>query len=143
MSADGDIVRTRPLYRETEIGGVGQPPEQVWCVSDSALARLEAAEKERDELRQEVAALNSPSDLSSSMFYKAQRDALAEALRQTQAKQPETLEKLRTRGVVFDKAPMPDPDDPKQWQLVAFWIYNELCEVESIARAALAEARLS
>jgi hypothetical protein len=37
---------------------------------------------------------------------------------------------------VFDEAP---GNDPKNWQHVAFSAYTDLCEAESIARAALAE----
>ena len=67
----------------------------------------------------------------------AQVAALREALERTRAIQPATLERLRTEGVVFDRAPGPDKswDD---WQHIAFWIYTELCEIEQIAREALA-----
>jgi len=58
------------------------------------------------------------------------------ALRTISEVQPRTLAALREHGVVFDRAPGPNPtwDD---WQHVAFWLYTQLCEVDTIARSAL------
>jgi hypothetical protein len=67
--------------------------------------------------------------------YIAERNKLVEALREAQAKQPERVAWFRLEGVVFDKA----PGGGDYWQRIAFIIYTDLCEVESIARAALAE----
>jgi hypothetical protein len=67
----------------------------------------------------------------------ADRERLREALERIRAQQPMTLETLRRNGVVFDG---PLGNDPGNWQHVAFTIYTDLCETESIARAALAAA---
>ncbi len=60
---------------------------------------------------------------------------LETTLREIAEAQPKTLETLRRNGVVFDG---PLGNDPKNWQHVAFSIYADLCEVDSIARAVLA-----
>jgi hypothetical protein len=56
-----------------------------------------------------------------------------EALGRIAAQQPKTLEMLRSNGIVFDSI----GNEPGNWQHVAFSIYTDLCEVDSIARAAL------
>jgi hypothetical protein len=61
-----------------------------------------------------------------------------EALAIVRARQPATLARLEAQGVVFDKAPSGDDSPEGRWQNIAFWIYTDLCEVETIARAALA-----
>jgi len=58
------------------------------------------------------------------------------ALEEIAAKQPETLETLRKHGVVFRDIGA----DPQNWQHVAFSIYTDLCEVDTIARIALAQS---
>lgn len=63
-------------------------------------------------------------------------DELRAALERIAAQQPATLERLRRDGVVFDEQPH---HDPSNWQQVAFWIYTDLCEVDTIARYALKE----
>jgi len=64
----------------------------------------------------------------------AREQTLRRALEEVAEAQPATLENLRSNGVVFDG---PLGNDPKNWQHVAFSIYTDLCEVDSIARAAL------
>jgi hypothetical protein len=59
-------------------------------------------------------------------------DAVA-ALERIIEVQPRMIETLRSNGIVFD-------DLDEHWQKVAFTIYNELCEIDRDARAAL-EAR--
>lgn len=58
-----------------------------------------------------------------------------EALEVIAARQPATLDKLRSHGVVFTDIGA----DPSNWQHVAFSLYTDLCEVDAYARAALAE----
>lgn len=57
-----------------------------------------------------------------------------QALEQAQAMQPARLAYFRETGIVFDRAPTGDPHD---WQQIAFDVYTDLCEIESISRAAL------
>ncbi len=95
-----------------------------------ALLRAEAAEAQRDTLQGDVDKL-----VGKIGGLMAQRDTLAEALRWIEQQQPKTLAMLRERGVVFKHAPQENPDD--RFELIAFWIYNDLCEVDSVARAAL------
>jgi hypothetical protein len=64
----------------------------------------------------------------------AQRTRYRAALNQIANQQPATLARLEREGVVFDKAPRLPADD---WQQIAFWIYTDLCEVDTIARQAL------
>jgi hypothetical protein len=59
---------------------------------------------------------------------------LREALERAQAFQPRRIEWFREHGIVFDRAPGSTLDD---WQQIAFEVYTDLCEIESIARAAL------
>jgi hypothetical protein len=67
------------------------------------------------------------------------------ALEAAQAFQPKRMEWFREQGIVFDKAPGPvadvTPDHPDYWQHVAFAIYTDLCEVESITGPALRSLR--
>lgn len=58
-----------------------------------------------------------------------------QALEEIAKAQPRTLRWLELNGVVFDEIPNPDPSN---WQSVAFSIYTDLCEVDMIARQALA-----
>jgi len=58
-----------------------------------------------------------------------------DALEAIAALQPARLDKLRAAGVVFDDIGR----DPGNWQHVAFSLYTDLCEVDSYARAGLAE----
>ncbi len=58
------------------------------------------------------------------------------ALLEIQQKQSEMVVIYRANGIVFDG---PLGTDPNNWQHVAFSTYTKLCEVESIARAALDE----
>lgn len=62
-------------------------------------------------------------------------EEVAEAIERIAEQQPKTLATLRHHGIVFDG---PLGNDPKNWQHVAFSIYTDLCEVDTIARAALA-----
>ncbi len=64
-----------------------------------------------------------------------ERDAYREALRLITQAQPGIVAVLRKHGVVFDG---PLGNDPTNFQHVAFSIYTTLCEVDSIARNALA-----
>jgi hypothetical protein len=59
-----------------------------------------------------------------------------DALQQIAQVQPETVEMLRSNGIVFDG---PLGTDPANWQHVAFSLYTRICEIDSIARAALDE----
>lgn len=58
-----------------------------------------------------------------------------QALEEIAKAQPRTLRWLELNGVVFDG---PLGTDPSDWQQVAFSIYTDLCEVDMIARQALA-----
>lgn len=60
------------------------------------------------------------------------------ALERVAEQQPKTLRTLRHHNIVFDG---PLGADPKNWEHVAFTIYTDLCEVDSIARAALESIR--
>ena len=63
-----------------------------------------------------------------------------EALRRISEQQPSTMAVLRKHGFVFD-TPLGKPDEERteaeRWEKAAFTIYTDLCEVDSIARAAL------
>ena len=65
----------------------------------------------------------------------AERDRLREALEAVAAQQPKTLAMIEANGFVFDDI----GKEPGNWQHLAFSIYTDLCEVDSIARAALSE----
>ncbi len=92
----------------------------------AAAERADAAEREwksmydqcRDERDRVVAA-------------EAKAATLAE---QIAAIQPKTLAMIRANGFVFDSI----GNEPGNWQHLAFTIYTDLCEADSIARAALA-----
>lgn len=58
------------------------------------------------------------------------------ALREISEQQPKTIDWLRANGIVFDGPLGADPDN---WEHVAFSIYTDLCEMDSIAHAALGE----
>ena len=58
------------------------------------------------------------------------------ALEKIGAKQQETLETLRSNGIVFD-----DLND--HWQKVAFSIYVDLCEMDTWAHQALDDGVLA
>jgi len=60
------------------------------------------------------------------------------ALIKIQAIQPSRMAWFRQHEVIFDKAPGGDVQGEDYWQNIAFQIYNDLCEVESIASTALA-----
>jgi hypothetical protein len=60
--------------------------------------------------------------------------AIAEAVALIAEQQQKTLSVLRQHGIVFDDIGA----DPGNWQHVAFTIYTDLCEVDTIARQALA-----
>ena len=55
------------------------------------------------------------------------------ALERIAEQQPKTLAMIRRNGFVFDDIGA----EPGNWQHLAFSIYTDLCEVDSIARAAL------
>lgn len=61
------------------------------------------------------------------------------ALEMIGAKQQETLETLRSNGVVFDAI----GNDPTNWQHVAFTIYTDLCEMDTWAHQALDDGVLA
>lgn len=128
---------------------------------DALLADLEAAQAERDDAihGRELARLNTENERKHHKVTRAELDetqrfagvqharavaaesalaAAREALARIAEQQPRTLEKLRAHGVVFDG---PLGADPKNFQHVAFSIYTDLCEVDSIARTALADGK--
>jgi hypothetical protein len=80
---------------------------ELWSAYTSALRDLDAAEVDRDRYR--------------------------DALERIKAQQPETLEMIRRNGFVFDSI----GHEPGNWQHLAFTIYNDLCSVDTIVRAAL------
>lgn len=57
------------------------------------------------------------------------------ALEEIATKQPEALKIIEQEGFVFTDI----GHEPGNWQHLAFTLYTQLCEVDSIARAALAE----
>jgi hypothetical protein len=57
-----------------------------------------------------------------------------QALEEIAKAQPRTLRWLELNGIVFTG---PLGTDPSDWQQVAFSIYSDLCEVDTIARMAL------
>jgi len=62
----------------------------------------------------------------------ARATTLAEALARIRAVQPAALRRFHVQGTVFD-------GNGGEWERVALELYTDLCETESIARAALAE----
>ena len=65
----------------------------------------------------------------------AERDRLREALEAVAAQQPKTLAMIEANGFVFTDI----GKEPGNWQHLAFSVYTDLCEVDTIARAALGE----
>lgn len=59
---------------------------------------------------------------------------IEEALEQIAEQQPKTLDWLRAHGIIFEG---PLGTRIGNWEHVAFSIYTDLCETDSIARAAL------
>ncbi len=108
---------------------------------DRLRVALEAAEAERDEALRKQAIAEAGAKIGGDVLYERWQAAetenrrLREALERAQAIQPRTLAMLREKGIVFRHAPKPNPED--SFELVAFWIYNDLCEADMIARAAL------
>lgn len=66
----------------------------------------------------------------------AERDRYRSALEQITTMQPRAINWLRANGIKFIG---PLGTDPANWENVAFSIYNDLCEVDVIARNALKE----
>lgn len=58
---------------------------------------------------------------------------LVAALQRISEQQPKTLEMIRRNGFVFDDIGC----EPGNWQHLAFTIYTDLCEVDTVARNAL------
>src|SRR5580765_2916784 len=66
----------------------------------------------------------------------ADLDKTREALQRIADLQPELVRWFRAKQIAFDKVPgSKEPED--RWQRIAFSIYNDLCEADGIARAAL------
>lgn len=95
--------------------------------------RAEAAERERQWLLDREKHHESAAE--------ARVAELEEALRAAQALQPNRVQWFRDNGIVFNRVPLREPpeEDGERWEQIAFSIYTDLCEVESIARAALAK----
>jgi len=72
--------------------------------------------------------------VSGTLRWIAKYDEAVEALRRIAELQPRRVEWFRDEGIVFDDAPNPGGD---RWQNIAFQIYTDLCEAESIARGIL------
>ena len=64
----------------------------------------------------------------------AERAALETALREIAEQQPKTVQMIEHNGFVFDDIGR----EPGNWQHLAFSIYTDLCQVDSIAQEALA-----
>jgi hypothetical protein len=92
---------------------------------------LEASETRRYEDEQMIGRMS-----EAAAALEAELEAARLALKQIKLIQPLTLKMLREHGVVFDG---PLGADPKNFQHVAFSIYSNLCEMDSIARAAFDE----
>lgn len=92
------------------------------------LARAEAAEAERDRWRAVACNVKDGTEAA-----EARVAALEEAMEQVKAQQPETLAMIEANGFVFRHI----GNEPGNWQHLAFTIYTDLCEVDTIARAAL------
>ena len=63
----------------------------------------------------------------------AEHERLREGVRKIAGQQPITLEMIRHNGFVFDDIGR----EPGNWKHLAFSIYVDLCEVDTIARALL------
>ena len=66
---------------------------------------------------------------------------LIAALQKIEALQPAALAGMREHGYVFDRRPSSEPPvtEADRWQDLAFWLYTDLCEANSICRRALKE----
>lgn len=69
--------------------------------------------------------------------YRPLAEAVVKALEDISKKQPVLLKLLQRNEIVFNDI----GNDPGDWQHVAFTVYGYLCEVDSMARAAVAEYR--
>lgn len=105
--------------------------------SDANFDRAEAAEADVEKARESGRIIAEDAYRSKVMYERARDDAeaLAQALEQIAAQQQKTVGWMRANGIVFDG---PLGTDPKNWQHVAFSVYTNLCEVDDLARAALA-----
>jgi hypothetical protein len=109
---------------------------------DRLVARLEAAERERDEANSSwEQAHRGTLKIAEAWHSRAEtaEAALAEAraaLRAVAVKQPEMLAVIEHNGFVFEDIGR----EPGNWQHLAFTLYTALCELESIASATLAAA---
>lgn len=63
----------------------------------------------------------------------AVEDELWAALELIGAQQQKTLKVIESNGFVFDNI----GNEPGNWQHLAFTIYTDLCEIDTIAKAAL------
>jgi transposase InsO family protein len=116
---------------------LGQRSYKALHVLARELERLEGylQEAERDVVTYRTErdeALDLLKDAEAAEAERARADRLAEALRRIAGQQTNTLDWLRANGVVFDAL-------DEHWQTVAFWIYNDLCEVDTWAHQALGE----
>ena len=124
--------------RAAQVVGCREPLEDVrmrWALAIQSVAELEAQAVRTTEPRI-VEVWGHDELLAKLEATQAQLVAAQQALQEIKAIQPETLARLRDDGVVFDERP--HRRDPGNWQQVAFWIYTDLCEVETIASTALA-----
>lgn len=64
-------------------------------------------------------------------------NVLEQALEEIARMQPDALKMIERNGFIFDDI----GDEPGNWQHLAFTLYVSLCEIESIARAALSEVQ--
>ena len=62
-------------------------------------------------------------------------ETLRAALEQIATMQPRALAVIEDNGFVFEDI----GSEPGNWQHLAFALYTDLCEIETIARAALRE----
>ncbi len=62
---------------------------------------------------------------------KARVSELEGCLSQIESLQPKALDRFRKDGIIFDKSPISKAD---KWQDVAFWLYTDLCEANSLCR---------
>lgn len=67
----------------------------------------------------------------------ARAERLTEALEQIAEQQPKTLRMIESNGFVFDSIGC----EPGNWQHLAFSIYTDLCEVETVASSTLRAER--
>ena len=88
---------------------------------DEALAIIKALVAERDAWKVEA------------LHHNAEEIRLREALEAVAAQQPKTLAMIEHNGFVFDSI----GKEPGNWQHLAFSVYTDLCEVDTVARAVL------